>query len=353
MNLLRISALLCLTACPKPGDGVDPKLIADGHYLQGQSAFMKGEFAEAHKQFAEVKLDDAIAAFETAAKADGKRGATWSRLGYLYLLKRDKEKARAALDTALTLNPKDPSAHESLADLHFESGEREAGLASLQRAFELAPELTRAELAMRLAEELPKSGRDEAVLPLLEAAVGSGAKSAPLFSELGERLVAAGRLADAATAYTSAAKYDEKDPAWWELVGHLEVRLGHPVEAERAFRASLQVQERGVVHVALARLCQEKQDDACVAKELERALVTATGEEMRETIDLAELLYSTGRKKDALHLYRELSEEQEQQGDLRLHLRTARLAKELKDETTVKAACARALAGGPSGLRCP
>ena len=102
-----------------------------------------------------------------------------------------------------------------------------------------------------------------------------------------------------------------------------------------------------------ALTAQEKKDDACVSAELERAFASASGEEERETIDLAELLASLGRKKDALSLLRALSEENEQKGNFQLHLRTARLAKELNDNVTVTAACTRALAGGQAGLNCP
>ena len=101
------------------------------------------------------------------------------------------------------------------------------------------------------------------------------------------------------------------------------------------------------------RLCQQKKDDACAKAELDKALETSTGEELRETLELGDLLASFGRKKDALQLLRSVSEESEQKNNTELHLRTARLAKELKDEVTVKAACTRALSNGQSGLKCP
>lgn len=366
---------MAFLGCLKPGEGVDPKVIADGHYVAGQAAFLKGDFAEATKEFAEVKklnpgdtrlpvaegelalaqvkIDDAIASFEAAAKADPKRGATWSRLGYLYSLKRDKKKAHDALDKALAANPRDYSAIESLADLQLEEGDQKGAIENLRKALNFAPDIAKTELVLRLVVELPKAGRDAEVLPLLEEAVKQGTKSATVFNEMGDRYVTANRLPEAVSAYISAAQLDAKDPVYWELVGHLEARLGHPDEALTAFKKSLAVKDRGVVHVALARLCQAKKDDACVMAELDRAFASATGEEERETIDLAELLVSLGRKKDALSLLRSLSEEGEQKGNIQLHLRTAQLAKELNDNVTVTAACTRALASGQAGLKCP
>lgn len=366
---------LVLLGCPKPGDDVDPKVRADGHYLAGQSAFLKGDFAEAHKQFdevkkyhpedprlpvaegelflSEVKVGEAIEAFERAAKADPKRGTTWSRLAYLYSLKNEKEKAREAVQKALAANARDFNALETLADLQLGDGDVDAGVVSLVASSEAAPDASRAELGLRAAQELVKVGRKAEAAEVLQALVGKGITSAAIFNELGDRLVEAQRLEEAAAAYERAAGADPKDPTLWELAGEVRLRLGKTDEAVAAFQKSLAVKDRGVVHVALARICHQKKDDGCLKRELDLALTTSTGEEMRETMELAELLVLVGRKKDGLELLRTLSEEGEQKGNLELHLRTARLAKELKDEVTLKAACTRALAGGQAGLKCP
>lgn len=370
-----LALVVALSGCPKPGDDIDPKIRADGHYVAGQAAYLKGDFAEAHAAFeevkklnptdprmpvaegelllAEAKIPEAIERFEAAAKADPKRGTTWSRLGYLYSIKGQKQKAKDAVAKALAANPKDFNALETLGDLQLDDGQVEEGLKNLATAAELAPEATRADMVLRLAGELLKRNRGAEVLPLLEAAVKRGVKSATVFSELGDRLVEAGRMEEALTAYTDAAKTDPKDPSLWELVGEVRLRLGKTNEAEEAFRASLAVKDRGVVHVALARMCLKKKDEACAKVELDEALQTSTGEEVRETLELAELLATLGRKKDALQLLNALSEEGEQKGNLELHLRTARLALELKYEVVVKAACTRALSNGQAGLKCP
>lgn len=371
---LALVAALGLFGCPKEGgEDVDPKVKADGHYLAGQAAFLKGDFAAAHLAFAEVKklnpadprlnaaegevylaevkVPEATAAFEAATKLDPKRGTNWSRLGYLYLLKGEREKARPALEKALAANPKDFNALDSMADIHFAEGKVDEAVKALVAGSDVAPDGP--DYVLRAAVMLEKSKRSADALAVLEAGRQRGLKSAPLSNELGDRYVTLGRLEDAVAAYTSAAELDKKDPSLWELVGEVQLKLGKPAEAEEAFRASLKVQERGVVHVALARMCQAKKDDACLKKELDQALQTSTGEEIRETLELGELLVSVGRKKDGLELMRALSEEAEQKGNLSLHLRTAQLAQELKDEVTVKAACTRALSSGQAGLKCP
>ncbi len=373
MRRALLLAALIFVGCPKGGDDVDPKIKADGHYLQGQAAWLKGDFETAHKEFAEVKklnpadprlpaaegevfmaeikIAEAIEQFEAATKLDPKRGTNWSRLAYLYGLKGEKAKSRAAVNKALAANPKDFNALDSLADLQLGEGKVDDAVKSLVAASESAPDGL--DFVMRAAGELQKVKRSDEALAVLEAARGRGIKGAALFGELGDRYIVNGKLDEALTAYTEAAKAEPKDPAYWELVGEVQNKLGHVAEAEQAFQASLKVKDRGVVHVALARLCQAKKDEACSKAELDKALETASGEETRETIELAELLVSLGRKKDALALFRSLSEESEQKLNVDLHVRTARLARELKDEVTEKAACTRALSNGQAGIKCP
>jgi len=364
---------LALCACPKPGDDVDPKIKGDGHYLAGQAAYLKGDFATAHKEYAEVKalnptdprlpaaegevylaevkIAEAIESFETASKLDPRRGTNWSRLGYLYLLKGEKAKARTAIDKALAANPKDFNALDSLADLQLGEGKLDDAVKSLVAASESAPDGL--DFVLHAAQELDKAKRGDEALAVLEGASKRGIKGAALFGELGDRYVMLSKLPEALEAYTTAAKADPKDPSWWELAGEVNVKLGNAEAAEVAFKDSIKVKDRGVVHVQLARLCLAKKDDACVKAEVDKALETSTGEETRETMELADLLAAVGRKKDALALLRPLSEENEQKLNLDLHLKTARLAKELKDEVTEKAACTRALSNGQAGIKCP
>ena len=368
--------LLSALGCKESEPPVDPKMKADGYYLAGTQAFLKGDFAEAHKQFAEVKannpadprlpaaegevylaegnVEEATRAFEVATRLDAKRATNWSRLGYLYSLKAEtRPKAVEALGKALQLNPRDFNALETSADLQLKEGDLDAAVLNLVQASEAAPESARADLILKAVGELVKKSRGADALRVLQTAVQKGTRTPEVLSELGDRLVEASRLPEAIEAYTEAAKGNPKDPTLWELVGEVSFRLDKLPEAEAAFHESLKVKDRSVVHVGLARLCQKKKDDACVKAELDKALQTASGEELRETTDLADLLVSLDRKKDALALLRNVSEEPEQKGNVELHLKVARLAKELKDTTSVQAACVRAAASGTAGLKCP
>ncbi len=370
-----LGVALLLAACPKnPEDTVDPKVRADGHYVAGQAAYLKGDFAEAHKQLDEAKklnpadprlnaafgelllsegkLEEARGAFEAAAAADPKRGTTWSRLGSLYSLKGERAKAKDALDKALGLNPKDFNAHEVLAELFAKQGDAAQASEHWLLAAEFAPKQGQGELVLKAVALLKKQPADAGVVDVLERAIAKGVDAAEVYTELGDQLAARKQLAEAEAQYVKAAKVDPKDPTLWEIVGELQVAQGRDADAEKSFQASLAVENRGVVHVALARLCQRKKDDVCLKAELDKALETASGSESREVTELASLLASVGRKADALALYKTVASEPDSAKDVRVQLETATLAKELKDADALTQACARVSALEP-GRKCP
>jgi tetratricopeptide (TPR) repeat protein len=375
MRRALFTCLLLLGGCPKD-EGPDPKAQAEGLYIAGTTAYLKGDFTEAHKKFdevralnpkdprlpaaegevflAEVKLDQALQAFQRALELEPKRGTTWSRIGYIWLLKGNRDEARKALDKALELNARDFNALEARAEILLKDGKLDEAIASYLSAADAAPDLNKPDLVLRAVAELASHGRAADALATLESQVKKGVKGAAIYSELGDRLVEAGRLPEAREAYADAAKSGSKDPTLWELVGELDMKLDKPGDAEAAFRESLKVKDRGVVHVALARLCQARKDEACVKEELDKALATASGEELRELIDLAELLSSVGRKRDAFLLLKQLADEEDSKGNAILQLKTAQLAKEAGEKDAVKTYCANVASSADGGaLKCP
>lgn len=374
MRTLCLLPLLLLTACPAKDEApIDPKLQAEGLYVAGTAAYMKGDFKQAHEHYAEVKklnptdprlpaaegeiylaevkLDDALKSFLEAAKLEPKRATTWSRLGFIYALKGQAAEAKEALNKALVLNPKDFNALESVAEMDLKEKNLDEAAKHFIAASDAAPDPAKGPLVMRAIEELGKGGRDADALTLLEAQVKKGVKTPEVMTELGDRLVAVARLPEAVVAYTEAAKGNPRDPALWELVGELQMKLDKPADAEAAFRESLRVKDRGVVHASLARLCQARKDEACLKAELDLALTKASGEEPRELHDIADLLASVGRKADALALLKGLADEDESAGDVALQLKVAKLAKDVGDKGALKWACDRAADAGTK--KCP
>ncbi len=374
-SALVFAALLAACSCKKDEPKLDPKAEADGLYLQASSAYLKGDFKQAHELYAkvkklnptdprlpaaegevylrEVKLSDALSAFQESAKLDPKRATTWSRIGYIQQLLGQNEDAAVSLEKALALNPKDFNALESRAELDLREGNVDEAMKHLLQSADAAPDTDKAELIERVSEELTKRERWRDALGILEERLDAGVKSAGLYNDYGDKLVQAERFAEAAAAYEQAAKANPKDPTLWELVGELRVRLGQIQEAQAAYGESLKIKDRGVVHVALARICQKNKNDGCLKSELDQALATSSGEELRETLDLAELLYSVGRKEAALKLVEAASEEPELKADWAWQLKIAQWEKDAGDKNRMKTACELAVEADAGIKRCP
>jgi len=205
-------------------------------------------------------------------------------------------------------------------------------------ASESAPGKAQAELVVKAAMELSKAKHSARALEVLEQARAKGVTSAELNQELGDRYVDASKWDEAISAYTAAA---EKDPTAWELVAELELRQSRFEKAEAAWKKAIAAKDQALYHLGLGRLCLAKKDPPCAEKELEKALATATGEEVRESMELAALLAQLGRKADGLKILEAVSGEEEQKKNDALQLATARAAKELGNDALVKKACER------------
>jgi len=359
-SLAALALLVGCGACKKDPPPVDPKVEADGHYVAATTAYLKGDFKEAHTQFddvrrlapddkrlpgaegellmAEQRVDEAIARFEASLKLEPNRSTTWSRLGLLYAIKEQKQKSAEALAKAIELNPKDFNAHESLGDAALERGELDEAVRRFLLASDVAPGKAQAELVVKAAQELVKAKQPARALEVLEQARAKGVTSVELNQELGDQLVAANRWDDAVAAYTAAA---EKDASAWELVAELELRQSRLQKAEAAWNKAIAAKDQAVYHVGLGRLCLARKDRPCAEKQLEKALATATGEEVRESMELAHFLSTLGRKGDGLKLLEAVASEEEQKKNELLQLTLARTAKELGRAELVKMACER------------
>lgn len=381
MRAFGILVLILAVGCSKKPEGEgelsaeDKKAKAEGTYLQASQAFMAGDYPEATRLFEEVKklapadprlpaaegelllaqakLTDALAMFEKAVKLDPKRATNYSRIGYIQQLKGNREAAVAALQKAIELNPRDWNAHEAMGDVYVKDGKIDDAVASFMKAAEVCPDELKVQLVLKASQEVDKAGFAERAFTMQEEAWKKGLKSVELLTELGDRLVQKGRLAEAANAYTDAARLEKADPTLWELVGELYVKLDKPGDAEAAFRESLKVKERGVVHVALARMCIQRKDNACLKSEVDLALEKATGEDPRELTELTELLAEVGRTADAAKLLGGYASEEQNHGDGKLQLRAAQLAKAAGDKASMESFCKRALASDAGFKRCP
>ena len=362
LRALPLLALLAAAACddtPK----IDPKDRAEGLYVKGNAEYLHGDFEQALASFAEMKqlapndprlpaavgevylsmgkYAEALAEFQAALLLDPKRSTTWSRIGFIQAQTGKLEEAQSSLRKAIGLYPKDFNALEQLAEIHRKRGENEEAIRHFTLAAEVSPEKLKPDYVMRAVELLQQDERHAEALALLQKGAGQGVRSPEVLSALGDEQVRAGKMDEAAAAYKEAALKSPKDPAMWELVGRIYASQGKSADALAAFRESLKVKDRALVHVAIAQVHLSQKDRKAAEEELGKALETASGSDMREMIELSELLVTLERKPDALRILSNLAAEPDNVKNEDLQLRTARLARELKDTETVKTACAR------------
>ncbi|MFL5318182.1 MAG: tetratricopeptide repeat protein [Myxococcaceae bacterium] len=376
--VLSVLALLVAEGCNscsgEDTSPVDPKQKAEGLYIVATAQYLQGEFDKAldllnqskalnpddprlPAAYGEIylsqgKLNEALAQFETATAKDPKRSTNWSRLGYIQAQLGKREEARSSVRKALALFPQDFNALEQLAELELKDGNRDDAVKHLIMAGEAAPDLNKKDLFLRAADILVKSNREPDAALMLKNAVTKDPKlSGEVFARLGELDALEGDLEGALAAYLVAAKRLTHDPVPWEIVGEIYMHKDKPGDAEAAWRESLRIEDRAIVHVQLARLHLKRKENDAANEELDAALKAAKGDDTHETVELADLLTEMNRKPDALKLLGVVAGEEENLTDSSLQLKTARLAKELKDSAAMATACSRVLDAGIK--KCP
>ncbi|ATB38961.1 hypothetical protein CYFUS_004399 [Cystobacter fuscus] len=372
LSLLVLLLAGCEDGPPKPG----PKERAEGYYIKGTTEYLQGNFEQALASFASMKelspddprlpaalgevylsmgkLNEALAQFELALQRDPKRSTNWSRVGFIHAQLGHTEEAQSALRKALAIYPRDFNALEQLGELDLKRGEKDSAVKHFLLAADASPDAGKAPLVLRAAEVFIAAGRHaEALLMLGEWTGAKGVRDPSLLSALGDEQVRAGQLLPAAESYREAARQSPRDPTLWELVGEIYTRLDKPGDALAAYRESLRVKDRAIIHVAIARIHLGRGERETAEEELGKALETVSGSDVRELMELAELLSTLGRKPDALRILTNLSAEPDHARDVELQRRTAALARELKDEAVVRAACARLVGDGGTPKKCP
>jgi tetratricopeptide (TPR) repeat protein len=376
LRVLPLLVLLAAAACDEGPPPISAKDHAEGLYLKGTAEYLQGQFDASLKSFEAMKqlvptdprlpaargevylsmgrLNEALAEFETAVQQDPRRSTNWSRLGFIQSQLGKVPEAQSSLRKAIGLFPNDFNALEALGELHLKKGEHDEAVRhfTLAAAAAVSGEAKSA-LLMRALDVLTQQKRYDDVLTLAQRSVDQGVRSPEVLTTLGDALVRAGKLPEAANAYKDAASRSPRDPTLWELVGEIHTRLDKPGDAIAAYQESLRVKDRAVVHVALARIHLAMDNRPAAAEELDAALGSVSGQDTRELRELADLLATLGRKPDALRILASLSAEQEHAKDTDLQLTTARLARELKDATVLQAACARATAADAGVKKCP
>lgn len=372
--LISTAAAALLAGCPPAGP--TPGERADGHYVAAMTAYVRGDFKAALAELEEVKKDapddprlpaalgeialsqgklgEALEHFDAALARDPKRGTSWSRKGYALAQLGRRDEARAALRRALELSPGDFNALEQLGELAQREGRAEEAAGHFERAASQAPgQERRAGLYLRAARALEPLSPARAC-EAIERGADAGVRTAELLEEKGDLEVRMGELQAARETYRQAAAAGAPgDPIPWEMVGRVSERLGDLPGAASAYEASLKVKPTAAVHAALGRVRLGMGDRDGGVAAVDAALAAASGEEIREALELSELLEQVGRRDDALKLLKHLAAEPGAEKDQELQLRTARLAKASGDRALTTAACDRLRRGLDGGTPPP
>lgn len=375
LRALSLLALLAVTACDDTPP-INPKDRAEGLYIKGNTEYLHGDFDQALASFNEMKqivpndprlpaavgevylsmgkFNEALVEFQAALALDPKRSTTWSRIGFIQAQTGKTDDALGSLRKAIGLYPNDFNALEQLAEIHLKRGEKDEAIRHFTLAAQASPDKLKPDFVVRASEILQQENRHAEALEMLQKFAGQGVRAPEVLSALGDEQVRAGKMDDAVGSYREAATQAPKDPALWELVGRIYASQGKRLDALAAFQESLKVKDRAIVHVAIAELHLAQKDRKAAEEELTKAFESVSGADVRELFDLSDLLVTMGRKPDALKILSNLASEPDNAKNVDLQLRTAQLARELKDEATVKAACGRVTGrdgGGPT--KCP
>ncbi len=185
--------------------------------------------AQADALQAEGRLDQAVALIQSAASAEPRTPALWSRLGLLLADRGHLAAAAAALDRALSLTPAAGSAAYNLARVKLLQGRPQDALDLLDRALALAPDFALAHSNRGVA--LLALARAEQAIPAFAAAIALE----PTLPEAQRGLAAArlstGDLAGAVEAQADAAALVPADPVLLDGLAALQLQLAARIQA--------------------------------------------------------------------------------------------------------------------------
>lgn len=120
------------------------------------------------------KIDDAIAIFQALTEDSPDRPEPYNNLGFLYALQGQYEKAKAAMEMAIRIQPTYAIAHENLGDIYAKLASKE-----YERAIQLDPNNPEPQAKLATVKQLFPKYTPRAQSVTIPASVPAGAASAP------------------------------------------------------------------------------------------------------------------------------------------------------------------------------
>jgi serine/threonine-protein kinase len=192
-------------------------------------------------------LDAAAVEFQRAVKLDPKFATAEAALGEVYWRKYEESRdaqwaqnATAAGQSALQLNPEEPTVRYALAVTLAGTGKREEAIAELRHALALQPNYDDAR--RQLGQVLADSGQIDAAITEYQQAIALRPNFWGHYSALGRSLAQAGRFADAIPVFQKVIDLQPDNSFGYQQIGFAHHNLGHTDEALRYYQLAIERQ---------------------------------------------------------------------------------------------------------------
>ena len=218
-----------------PFDSVSLNISGDQHYQRGD-------------------IDAAMQELQLALTLDPQNVNAHNSLGVCHGISGDLEKALNAFETAITLDPGEIMPIYNAGYVHLLKNDHATALKYLHQAEQINPDVY--ELAFQTGRAYLQAHNPIAARPYLESATRLNANSCAAFRLLGECYHLLERLGDAVTAYKSALKLNSHDAATLSALGFLYEVQGQNADIALMFCAegSRFDPENGLFRHRLARV---------------------------------------------------------------------------------------------------
>lgn len=160
-------------------------------------------------------------------------------LAPLYAAQGEYEKAIAACQQAIALDPKDASPHHGLGNVYADLGRTDDAIAAYQQAIALDPKNALPHNGLGIVYR--QLGRTDDAIASFQQAIELDPKFAAPHNRLGNVYRQLGRTDEAIVAYQQAIKLDPKDTLSHNGLGIVYAELGHTDKATVAFQRAIEL----------------------------------------------------------------------------------------------------------------
>src|SRR5262245_32580882 len=185
------------------------------------------------------RFDEAERHLQSALLSDPNRAPGWSRLGQIYLLKGDAEKAEMSLRRARDLNPSDAGVHYNLGKLYEKQSRDAETLTEYTEFARLASADPRvAGVRLKLVLYYENTNQLDKVTEQYRALAAAEPNNVQFVQGLADSLYKQSLYEESMAQYMRVVQLDPNSAAAWFNIGFIQKTDGKIEESERSFRRS-------------------------------------------------------------------------------------------------------------------